>query len=91
VHPPPGKPEGKNSTKIIVIKINKPGIIKFGSLVKEKSGPSFNIIIVTVRNIKITKNLGRNDLSNLFQKLLCQYKDCEKVFSEGQRFCNILA
>jgi hypothetical protein len=43
VHPPPGKPKGKNSSKIVSIKSNKPGMVKIRSLVKEKSGPSINI------------------------------------------------
>ena len=34
-------------------------MVKLGSLEEEKSKPSFNIIIITVRNIKITKNSGR--------------------------------
>jgi hypothetical protein len=59
VHPPPRKPKRENSTKIIAIEINKSRMVKLGSLVKETFGPSFNIIIITVRNIKITKNSGR--------------------------------
>jgi hypothetical protein len=41
------------------VKSNKPGMVKIGSLVKEKFGPSINIIIITLRNFTRTKNSGR--------------------------------
>jgi hypothetical protein len=66
VHPPPGKPEGKNSFEIISIKINKPGMVKIGSLVGEKSRPSFSIVIITIWNITIMKNSGRRMVSPIF-------------------------
>ena len=44
MHLPPRKLEGKNPSKIVLVKSNKPGIVKIGSLVKEKFGPSINII-----------------------------------------------
>ena len=59
MHPPPGEPEGKDSSKIISVKSNKPRMVKIGSLVKEKFGPSLNVIIIIVRNITIIKNSGR--------------------------------
>jgi hypothetical protein len=92
VHPPPGKPEGKNSSKIISVKINKPGMVKIGSLVEKKYGPSFNIVIITIRNITITKNSGRTRMVSptLFQKSLCQNKHCGKVFSLEQKCGNKL-
>jgi hypothetical protein len=64
MHPPPEKPEGKNSTKIITIKINEPRMVKLGSLGEEKFGQSFNIIIIIVRNIKITKNYERRRMTS---------------------------
>jgi hypothetical protein len=90
VHPPPGKLEGKNSTKIIVIKINKQGMVKFGSLVKEKFGPRVNIIIMTVRNIKITKNSGRGRMISpiFFRNYSVKINTVEKVFSGKQKSCN---
>jgi hypothetical protein len=69
MHPPLGKLERKNSTKIIAIEINEPRMVKLVSLVEEKFGPSFNVIIITVRNIKITKNSGRRRMiSQIFFK-----------------------
>ena len=64
--PPPRKLEGKNSSKIISVKINKPEIVKIGSLVEKKSRPSFNIVIITKRNITITKNSVRGRISPFF-------------------------
>jgi hypothetical protein len=46
MHPPPRKPEGKNPSEIILIKSKKPGMVKIGSLVKEKFGLGINIIII---------------------------------------------
>jgi hypothetical protein len=66
VLPPLGKPKGKNSSKIILVKINKPRMVKMGSLVEEKSGPSFNIVIITIRNITIMKNSGRGRMVSPF-------------------------
>jgi hypothetical protein len=59
MHPPPRKPKGKNSSKIVSVKSNKPGMVKIGSLVEEKFGPSINVIIIIVRRITIIKNFGR--------------------------------
>jgi hypothetical protein len=59
MHPPPRKPKGKNSSKIVSVKSNKPGMVKIGSLVKEKSGPSINVIIIIVRSITVIKNSRR--------------------------------
>jgi hypothetical protein len=59
MHPPPRKPKGKNSSKIVSIIRNKPGMVKIGSLVEEKFGPSINVIIIIVRRITIIKNSGR--------------------------------
>ena len=58
MHPPPGKPEGKNSSKISV-KSNKSRMVKIGSLIEEKFRPSLNVVIIIVRNIAIIKNSGR--------------------------------
>ena len=59
VHPPPREPKGKNSSKIISVKSNKPRMVKIGSLIKEKFGPSLNVVIIIVRDIAIIKNSGR--------------------------------
>jgi hypothetical protein len=56
MYPPPRKPEGKNPSEIVSVKSNKPGMVKIGSLVKEKFGPSIYIIIIIVRNFTRTKN-----------------------------------
>ena len=55
MHLPPGEPEGKNFSKISV----KPRMVKIGSLIEEKFGPSLNVVIIIVRNIAIIKNSGR--------------------------------
>ena len=65
MHPPPGKPEGKNSSEVITVKINKPRMIKIKSLVNEKDGPSFNRVIITIRNITIIKNSERRRMVSL--------------------------
>jgi hypothetical protein len=59
MHLPPRKPEGKNPSKIILVKCNKPKMVKIGSSVKEKFGPSINIIIITVRDFTRMKNSER--------------------------------
>jgi hypothetical protein len=59
MHPPPRKPKGKNFSKIVSIKSNKLGMVKIGSLVKEKSGSSINVIIIIVRSITIINNSRR--------------------------------
>jgi hypothetical protein len=59
MHPPSRKPEGKNPSEIILVKSNIPGMVKIGCLVKEKFGPSINIIIITVRDFTRMKNSNR--------------------------------
>jgi hypothetical protein len=59
MHPPPRKSKRKNSSKIVSVKSNKPGMVKIRSLVKEKFGPSINVIIIIVRRITIIKDSGR--------------------------------
>jgi hypothetical protein len=58
MHPPLAKPKGKNSSEIISIKSNKPGMVTIRSLVKKKFGPSINVIIIIVRSF-IIKNFRR--------------------------------
>jgi hypothetical protein len=57
MHPPSGKPKGKKSYGIFSVKSNKPRMITIGSLIKEKFGPSINVIIIVVGRIA-TKNFG---------------------------------
>jgi hypothetical protein len=58
MHPPPTKPKEKNSSEIVSVKSNQPGMVTIRSLVKEKFGPSINIIIIIIRRI-IIKNFRR--------------------------------
>jgi hypothetical protein len=92
VHPPLGKPEGKNSAKIIAIKINKPRMVKLGSLVKENFGPSLNIIIITIRNIKITKNSGRRRMISpiFFKNYFVKINSMEKYSLKIGKSCHKL-
>ena len=59
MHPPLRELEVKNSSKIISVKSNKPRMVKIGSLINKKFGPSFIVVIIIVRNITIIKNSGR--------------------------------
>jgi hypothetical protein len=66
MHPPPRKPKGKNSSEIFSFKSNKPGMVKIGSLLKEKFRSSINVIIIIVRRVIIKNSRGGRVITPIF-------------------------